>query len=61
MTAPHEPADPASAWAEAQFGPHRFYAGERGGNAGLRGARFDAADLRGARFTDCDQIGRAHV
>src|SRR5689334_17192014 len=42
---------------EAQFGPHRFYAGEGGGSAELRSARFDAADLRGARFTDCDLTG----
>jgi hypothetical protein len=40
--------------ADAQFGPHRFYAGEGGGSAEFRGARFDVADLRGARFTDCD-------
>jgi hypothetical protein len=43
--------------AEAQFGPHRFYAGEGGGSAEFRGARFDVADLRGARFTDCDLTG----
>jgi DinB superfamily/Pentapeptide repeats (8 copies) len=42
---------------EAQFGPHRFYAGEGGGGTQLRGARVDAADLRGARFTDCDLTG----
>jgi len=42
---------------EAQFGPHRFYAGEGGGSAEFRGARFDVADLRGARFTDCDLTG----
>jgi hypothetical protein len=42
---------------EAQFGPHRFYAGEGGGNEQFRGARFDVADLRGARFTDCDLTG----
>jgi DinB superfamily/Pentapeptide repeats (8 copies) len=47
------PALPAES-ADAQFGPHRFYAGEGGGSAKFRGARFDAADLRGARFTDCD-------
>jgi DinB superfamily/Pentapeptide repeats (8 copies) len=41
----------------AQFGPHRFYPGEGGGSAELRGARFDVADLRGARFTDCDLSG----
>ena len=54
MTATDEPAGPAPAGPEAQFGPHRFYAGEGGGSAELRGARVDAADLRGARFTDCD-------
>ncbi|MDX6296654.1 MAG: hypothetical protein QOI51_511 [Nocardioidaceae bacterium] len=42
---------------EAQFGPHRFYAGEGGGSTELRGARLDVADLRGARFTDCDLSG----
>jgi hypothetical protein len=42
---------------EAQFGPHRFYAGEGGGSEEFRGARFDVADLRGARFTDCDMSG----
>jgi hypothetical protein len=42
---------------EAQFGPHRFYAGEGGGSTEYRGARFDVADLRGARFTDCDMSG----
>jgi uncharacterized protein YjbI with pentapeptide repeats len=41
---------------EAQFGPHRFYAGE-GGSEEFRGARFDVADLRGVRFTDCDLTG----
>jgi len=41
----------------AQFGPHRFYAGEGGGSERFRGARFDVADLRGARFTDCDLTG----
>src|SRR5215468_5820470 len=49
--------DPVPAWPEAQFGPHRFYAGEGGGSTELRGARFEAADLRGARFTDCDLTG----
>ena len=53
--------DPASAGpdepAEAQFGPHRFYAGEGGGSTAFRGARFDVADMRGARFTDCDLTG----
>jgi hypothetical protein len=43
--------------AEAQFGPHRFYAGEGGGSEQYRGASFDVADLRGARFTDCDMTG----
>ena len=61
MTATNDPADPAPAWpdepTEAQFGPHRFYAGEGGGSAEFRGARFNAADLRGARFTDCDLTG----
>lgn len=42
---------------EAQFGPHRFYAGEGGGSEEFRGARFEVADLRGARFTDCDLSG----
>jgi DinB superfamily/Pentapeptide repeats (8 copies) len=58
MTATSEPAtaspeEPAG----AQFGPHRFYAGEGGGSEQHRGARFDVADLRGARFTDCDMTG----
>ncbi len=61
MTAASDPADlvPASSGepATAQFGPHRFYAGEGGGSAEFRGARFDVADLRGARFTDCDMTG----
>ena len=43
--------------AEAQFGPHRFDAGEGGGSEQHRGARFDVADLRDARFTDCDMTG----
>ncbi|MHB1929924.1 MAG: DinB family protein [Acidimicrobiales bacterium] len=42
---------------EAQFGPHRFYAGEGGGSEEFRGAHFDVADLRGARITDCDLTG----
>jgi hypothetical protein len=42
---------------EAQFGPHRFYAGQGGGSEQFRGARFDVADLRGARLTDCDLTG----
>jgi hypothetical protein len=49
----HAPSQPEKA-KEAQFGPHRFYAGEGGGSTQFRGARFDVADLRGARFTDCD-------
>ena len=61
MTATNDPAGPAPArsddTAEAQFGPHRFYAGEGGISAEFRGARFDVADLRGARFTDCDLTG----
>ena len=61
MTAANDPADPALAGpgepTEAQFGPHRFYAGEGGGSEQFRGARFDVADLRGARFTDCDMTG----
>jgi DinB family protein/pentapeptide repeat protein len=61
MTATNDPAGMAPASpgepAEAQFGPHRFYAGEGGGSARFRGARFDVADLRGARFTDCDLTG----
>jgi hypothetical protein len=51
--APASPSEPM----EAQFGPHRFYAGEGGGSEQLRGARIDTADLRGARFTDCDLTG----
>jgi hypothetical protein len=50
MTRPDEATD-------AQFGPHRFYAGEGGGSTRFRGARFDVEDLRGARFTDCDLTG----
>src|SRR5215472_8582834 len=42
---------------QAQFGPHRFDAGEGGGSTKYRDARFDVADLRGARFTDCDLTG----
>jgi hypothetical protein len=61
MTATNDSADPAPASpdepTEAQFGPHRFYAGEGGGSKRFRGARFDVADLRGARFTDCDLTG----
>jgi hypothetical protein len=51
--APTRPDEPT----EAQFGPHRFYAGEGCGSEQFRGARFDVADLRGARFTDCDLTG----
>ena len=61
MTATNDSADPAPASPDepmdAQFGPHRFYAGEGGGSEQFRGARFDVADLRGARFTDCDLTG----
>ena len=56
MTATNGPA-PAASDDPAQFGPHRFYAGEDGGSDQYRGARFDVADLRGARFTDCDMTG----
>ncbi len=42
---------------DAQFGPHRFYAGEGGGSEEFREARFDVVDMRGARFTDCDLTG----
>jgi len=54
--APGSPGSPDEP-AEAQFGPHRFYAGPGGGSQQFRGARFDVADLRGARFTDCDLSG----
>jgi hypothetical protein len=61
MTAANDPAAPVPAGpdepAQAQFGPHRFYAGAGGGSTQFRGARFDVADLRGARFTDCDLTG----
>jgi hypothetical protein len=61
VTTPDDPAAPAPALPddpmEAQFGPHRFYAGEGGGSTQFRDARFDVADLRGARFTDCDLTG----
>src|SRR6185312_12932847 len=61
MTGTNDPVGPAPDSAdhdgEAQFGPHRFYAGEGGGSTRFRGARFDVADLRGARFTDCDLTG----
>jgi hypothetical protein len=43
MTATNDPADPAAASPnepmEAQFGPHRFHAGEGGGSEQFRGAR----------------------
>jgi hypothetical protein len=61
MTAASDPDAPAPAGpgddTTAQFGPHRFYAGEGGGSEEFRDARFDVADLRGARFTDCDLTG----
>ena len=61
MTASNDQASPPPARpdgpTDAQFGPHRFYAGEGGGSEEFRGARFDVADLRGARFTDCDLTG----
>jgi hypothetical protein len=63
MTATNDVADPAPSSSDesatAQFGPHRFYAGEGGGSQQFRGARFDVADMRGARFTDCDMSGVA--
>jgi hypothetical protein len=61
MTAAQDQTSPSPAGpdgpGDAQFGPHRFYAGEGGGSTQFRGARFDVADLRGARFTDCDLTG----
>ena len=58
MTTTNDPAPAGNdELGEAQFGPHRFYAGEGGGSERFRGARFDVADLRGARFTDCDMTG----
>ncbi|MGH3487196.1 MAG: pentapeptide repeat-containing protein, partial [Actinopolymorphaceae bacterium] len=54
--ADHAPGSPDGP-IEAQFGPHRFYAGEGGGSEQFRGARFDVADLRGTTFTDCDMSG----
>jgi hypothetical protein len=56
MTATSDLTSPGE-WGEAQFGPHRFSAGEGGGSTEFRGARFDVADVRGARFTDCDLTG----
>ena len=50
MTASNDQASPPPARpdgpTDAQFGPHRFYAGEGGGSEEFRGARFDVADLR---------------
>jgi hypothetical protein len=61
MPAASDPAGPPPASpgepTEAQFGPHRFDAGESGGSEQFKAARFDVADLRGARFTDCDLTG----
>jgi hypothetical protein len=61
MTAAKDQTAPPPAWhagpTKAQFGPHRFYAGEGGGSEELRGAGFEAADLRGTTFTDCDLTG----
>jgi hypothetical protein len=58
MNDSNDPANPsADAPVDAQFGPHRFCAGEGGGSEEFRGARFEVADLRGARFTDCDLTG----
>ncbi len=61
MTASNDQTTPPSAWPdgpmEAQFGPHRFYAGEGAGSEEFREVRFNVADLRGARFTDCDLTG----
>jgi DinB superfamily len=60
MTATNDPADAPARPGEspaAQFGPHRFDAGEGGGSVRFRGARFDVLDLRGAKFTDCDLTG----
>src|SRR5215469_9926919 len=61
MTATTDPADSERASPdepmEAQFGPHRFAAGEGGGSEQFRGARLEAADVRGARFIDCDLTG----
>src|SRR5258708_26134817 len=61
MTAANDQIAPLPEWqdgpTDAQFGPHRFYAGEGGGSKEFRAARFDVADLRGARFTDCDLTG----
>jgi DinB superfamily/Pentapeptide repeats (8 copies) len=48
---------PAPEGTGAQFGPHRFSAGDGASGTEFRAARFDVADLRGARFTDCDLTG----
>jgi hypothetical protein len=40
----------------AQYGPHRWSAGDLDDGA-FSGARFTVADLTGARFTDCDLTG----
>lgn len=52
MTEASDPAEPAFTTpdqpTEAQFGPHRFSAGEGEGSEEFRGAQFDVADLRGA-------------
>jgi DinB superfamily len=42
---------------EAQFGPHRFEAGQGLGSTQFLGAHFDVADMRGATFLDCDLSG----
>jgi hypothetical protein len=61
MTAANDQIAPLPGWqdgpVDAQFGPHRFGAGEGGGSTEFLAARFDVADLRGARFTDCDLTG----
>src|SRR5258708_9175403 len=61
MTAANAQIAPLPEWQDgapdAQFGPHRFSAGDGGGSTEFRAARFDVADLRGARFTDCDLTG----
>ena len=63
MTAANDQMAPLPEWQDgpmdAQFGPHRFSAGDGGGGTELRAARFDVQDLRGARFTDCDLTGVA--
>jgi uncharacterized damage-inducible protein DinB len=54
---PHGASPEPGPTSEAQFGPHRFGAGDAGGGRALQGARLVAADLRSARFTDCDLTG----